>query len=90
MEKMVLLFWAMCVLGSIAMHLRLSDPSPDQVRLYPDMYFLTAILPAVGVKFLRQVSSGPIHLNFRVFIFKVKNTSKIFFSPILQPTASGG
>jgi|GEM_PF-2506502 len=89
MEKMVLLYWAICLFGSYAVHLLANDPSLSKVRLYPEVHFLPAPFPTRATVNLKKVSTDPIHLNIPVFIFQVKNTSKMFFSPGLEPIALG-
>ncbi|MDH7459655.1 hypothetical protein QEG73_00145 [Chitinophagaceae bacterium 26-R-25] len=90
MEKMVLLFLAMGLLGIYAVLLRLNNPSLSNVRLYSEMYFLPALLPAFAPEGLKKVSTGLIHLSIPTFIFHVRNTGKISFSPGLKPKALGG
>jgi hypothetical protein len=87
MEKMVLLLLAMCPVGSNPVHLRLNSPSSKYVGVYPETLFLSVLLPAVEIENFKKISTRTIHLNIPDFIFHVKNTSKIFFSPGLKPKA---
>lgn len=90
MEKMVLLFLSIWLFGYYSVHLRLSDPSLGNVRFHPEMYFLPVLLPAFTIQNHGKVSARTIHLNIPAFIFHVKNTSKILFSPGFKPKVSGG